>query len=222
MGYIEIDKTGGDLSEAINTEFKKIGSNLRAKKMDLPLTNTRIEANNKFSQIYGVANATLYTSDYWRNGAILAKGNTDNLSLIAQSVDYWICNDITTKELAAKFPFIYPNKQSEAFDTGNEVLYAWNRLYEWNDKLRKVIEIILKDDTLSKLFPYTSIGRLCFSRCTGYPYTYDIPDITPVYNEIDKYIVHDPDGNILGEGNAQQVVSIVKAAFIENEKYLNR
>ena len=35
------------------------------------------------------------------------------------------------------------------------------------------------DPALGRLFPYTSTFRLCFSRCTGYPFSGDCPLIVP-------------------------------------------
>jgi len=48
----------------------------------------------------------------------------------------------------------------------------------WVDEaLRPLVEAAAQTESLSRLFPFTSMNRLCFSRCSDYPYTLDCPCI---------------------------------------------
>jgi hypothetical protein len=48
----------------------------------------------------------------------------------------------------------------------------------WADvALRPVVEAAAKSEPLRRLFPFMSLNRQCFSRCSDYPYTLDCPCI---------------------------------------------
>ncbi len=49
---------------------------------------------------------------------------------------------------------------------------------------------------------------LCFSRCTGYPFTYDTPTVTPIF-ETDQYLIRTSEGNEIGSGSASEALEIV-------------
>lgn len=237
--YPELIKAGG-LSFGLNNAFKVIDSTLRTKVdhgEELPFAYCRVHKNHKFSQIYIAAEKKLYLSDYWKNGVCFANGETGNIIDLAESIDFWINNDITTKTLAMKFEFIRPSESSEAFDNGNELEFAWNRLLESGfDSLMKFIELAIEDDTVSKLFPFTSLYTLCFSRSTGYPYeSDDLPGVTPKMDswtlpnktakkDLQKefpgdetiYIVTKNKSEYLGEGNAADALELVKRNLPKN------
>jgi hypothetical protein len=61
---------------------------------------------------------------------------------------------------------------------------------------------------LRQLFPYTSLNRFCFSRCTGYPFTRDTPLVQPVENGEYEVVLEDV---VLGRGNAEQAAKLVVA-----------
>ncbi|OOQ57210.1 hypothetical protein BC343_15585 [Mucilaginibacter pedocola] len=71
-----------------------------------------------------------------------------------------------------------------------------------------VVRLAKQDEVLGALFPFTSMNRLCFSRCTGYPYTSDIPLIQAALDG--TYQVRLPDNTLLGGGNAIEVISLLK------------
>lgn len=45
------------------------------------------------------------------------------------------------------------------------------------ESLRPIVAAAAANSELRALFPFTSVGRLCFSRCSEYPYTVDCPCI---------------------------------------------
>src|SRR5258708_4271848 len=79
---------------------------------------------------------------------------------------------------------------------------------------------------LRRLFPFTSLVWLCFSRCTGYPFSGDCPSVcssrwipdlaarpTPeqraALGSEKPYTVADSKGRFLGEGNAAEAIELI-------------
>lgn len=241
--YPELENVGG-LGNAIENELKKLNSALRVSKNNeldiIPFTYARIENGQKFSQVYIGAEEKIYLPDFWKEGVCLANGHTKDISELSKAIEFWLCNDISTKELSEKFSFVKPNEKAFAFDNNKEVEYAWNLILKDQSKPRAELNAFLKlainDDILNKLFPFTSLYTLCFSRCTGYPYdTIDLPNVTPKQfmnyfpikgvksvNEEDinkfgvQFVVTKNRNEYLGEGNAEEVLKIVKANLPDN------
>ena len=239
--YPELDKVGG-LQNAINIEFEKLNSTLRVsqeKELDkIPLTYARVENGQKFSQVYIGAEEKLYLPDFWKEGVCLAHGHADNISDLGQVLDFWLCNNITTRELADKFSFVVPNDKAFAFEENKEVEYTWKLILQdkYKEELNDFVKLAIKDEILNKLFPFTSLYTLCFSRCTGYPYdTDDLPNVTPKQfenfapiqgeksiEEQDKhklearFVVTKNKSQYLGEGNAEEALRIVKVNLPDN------
>lgn len=233
--YPELEKVGG-LQNAINIEFEKLNSTLRVSQDSelgkIPLTYARIENGHKFSQVYIGAEQKIYLPDFWKEGVCLAHGQTKNISDLALVIEFWLCNDITTKALADKFPYVVPNDKALAFDENNEVYYTWNLLLQdqYRAELNDFVKIAIKDEVLNKLFPFTSLYTLCFSRCTGYPYdTDDLPNVTPKQFENfapikgdqsskleAQFVVTKNRNEFIGEGNAEEALRIVKANLPDN------
>jgi hypothetical protein len=212
--YPEIAKAGG-LSNALNKEFEKLNSSMRAiidedLTIKLPFAYSRVEHKKKFSQIYIATEEKLYLPDYWRAGVCIAHGKTDKIELVAESLDYWLTSEQKTKLLSERFKFVIPDKKAEVFDNETEVEYTWNLIL--NDEERKgiksFVELAIKDEVLKTLFPFTSLMTLCFSRFTGYPYTYDTPTVSPTLTG--EYIVRLGNDKIIGQGSAFEALMMVK------------
>ena len=212
--YPELSSVGG-LKNALNLEFRKINSPLSvlddgALSTKMPVTYARVEKEKKFSQIYLAANEKLYLPDFWRDGVCLAHGKTDNLRELAKVLTVWLCKNVTTKKLSEDFPFVSPNVKAAAFDEGREVQYAWEYIHTDSSRslLQAFVALAMKDEILNKLFPFTSLYTLCFSRCTGYPYTSDTPTVVPIGD--DKYEVRRADGSPIGSGTAAEALKILR------------
>lgn len=211
--YPEIECAGG-LIFALNNAFNKIGSSLRVANDSnpgfSPETYARIEKDNKFCQIYIAAEEKLYLPDFWRDGVCLGHGNTPNIDLLAQCIDFWLMTHASTKQLADKFTFVTPDIDATIYDEGREVEHKWRSILSdpTRKEIKTFVELAINDLILSKLFPYTSLLTLCFSRCTGYPFSYDTPTVTPVF-ETDQYLVRASDGNEIGFGSANEALKMV-------------
>jgi hypothetical protein len=212
--YPEIDNAGG-LSHALDIAFRNIESTLRVSNDEtlrsFPLTYARIEKDNKFSQVYISAESKLYLPDFWRDGVCLGHGQTDSIDLLAKCIDYWLTTKKSTAQLAEQFQFITPSKNAIIFDEGKEVEYKWNSILNDPDRkeIKGFVELAIKDEVLSKLFPYTSLMTLCFSRCTGYPYTRDTPTVSPII-ETEEYLVRKNNGEVIGYGSAHEALKFVR------------
>ncbi|MGN7784448.1 DUF6193 family natural product biosynthesis protein [Niabella sp. 22666] len=211
--YPEIKSAGG-LIFALDNAFTKIGSALRVYNDDdpkfLPGAYARIEKEHKFSQIYLAAEEKLYLPDFWRDGVCLGHGGIDNIDTLVQCVDYWLTNNVSTKQLSNKFDFVTPSKDAAVFDEGNEVQHTWNSILNdpYRKEIKSFVELAVKDSVLSSLFPYTSLMTLCFSRCTGYPFTYDTPTVSPIL-DTDQYLVRHNNNDIIGSGSAIEALKMV-------------
>ncbi|WP_442933947.1 DUF6193 family natural product biosynthesis protein [Micromonospora sp. CPCC 206171] len=62
------------------------------------------------------------------------------------------------------------------------------------------------------LFPFQSLNTLRFSRCTGYPYSADVPHIEPTYGN--RFRVVAPGGTLVAEGvNARKAAAVVASTL---------
>lgn len=80
---------------------------------------------------------------------------------------------------------------------------------------RRVFAAAVEDDSLRGLFPFTSMNRLCFSRCSDYPFTVDCPCIqaTPTaYFVLATWTVGDHPAPVLLEtADVEEAVAAVVA-----------
>jgi hypothetical protein len=217
--YTELDAAGG-LGNALNAEFIKLNSCLKIlfnNSLDkMPFPHSVVKRGKKLSQIYLAATEKLYLPDFWKEGVCLAQGQTNKLPDLARALDFWLCQDVTTQELATAFTFINPNDSAVAFDENSEVDFTWRRIQadESRADLKAFVDLAIRDEVLSELFPFTSLFTLCFSRCTGYPYTYDTPTVTPVGRSLlwgYEYEVRLPSHKVAGRGSAAEALALVKA-----------
>jgi hypothetical protein len=79
--------------------------------------------------------------------------------------------------MVARHPFLELDPLAVAFERGEAIEFLWRQLLEDppEDSLRPVIEAAAAEPRLRRLRPYTSMGRLCFSRWFDYPFSHDLP-----------------------------------------------
>jgi hypothetical protein len=219
MMYPELDAVGG-LSNALNAEFSKLGSCLKSLATNsvaaMPSSYSWVERGKKFSQVYLAATEKLYLPDFWKEGVCLAHGQTPNVVDLAQALDWWLCKELSLQELVGAFPFIDPTAEAAVFEEGREIEFMWRRLQtdESRTELKAFVDVAIRDELLSRLFPFTSLFMLCFSRCTGYPYTYYTPTVTPLERSVLgewAYEVRLPGNTVVGRGSATEALAMVKA-----------
>ncbi len=205
--YPDIIKVGG-LAKAVNQSLVRIGSLLSVQDLNLN-SYARVELDERFSQIYIALEERLFTFDFWSKGVHLANGSTNNLDQMSKAIDSWIAGKLSIEKMS-KHTFFSPNTYAKVFEEGVEVEHSWrcllssigSRIPELDD----IVKLAYKYTNLRILFPYTSMNRFLISRCTGYPYSNDLPYIAPQLDG--SYKLLESSGKVLSHGNAHDIVDI--------------
>jgi Family of unknown function (DUF6193) len=210
--YPEIEKYGS-IGDALNFEFSNISSPLLVSFLYSKHFFAFVEFQNKFTETYLAEYEKLFLTEFWRDGVSLASCATPELNELARAIDFWLTKNVSTKEFAQTFQMITPGQHSAAFDENREVEYKWNYylINDWHKELRSFLEVAKEDEMIGKLFPFTSLDSLCFSRCTGYPYTSDTPIVLPNREKKGLYEVLSHENELLGKGSAEEALKILKA-----------
>lgn len=222
--YPDLIRAGG-LTKALQSALTDVGSPLVVSSSAMfggfP-AYARVEAKPRFSQVYIAAEERLFLFDFWAHGVMLAKGQTANLSEMARAIDKWIGSSCSTDELRASFDCVTIDPNAQAYEQGNEVEEKWRFYLErgTRSELAAFVQAAYRHPQLNQLFPYKSMMVFCFSRCTGFPFTRDIPHVCPLQNGL--YEVRKPSlthlqadnveaCDILGVGDAATAVATVVA-----------
>jgi hypothetical protein len=218
--YPDLIEQGG-LANALQAALRKIDSSLAVSELDQSVpfvVYARVESGHRFSQIYIGAKTRMFSFDFWNRGVCLAHGATPEILGMARSIDKWIASGCSTCELASAFRFVQVEPTAVAYERGEEIEMRWRQylasLGERFPELTAFVAAAAADPKLRQLFPYTSMSRFCFSRCTGYPFTLDTPHVVPLGR--DEYEVISSSGESLGRGNAADAVVLAVAALPPN------
>jgi hypothetical protein len=218
--YPDLIEQGG-LANALQAALRKIGSSLSVSELDKSVrfvVYARVESGCRFSQIYIGAKTRMFSFDFWNRGVYLAHGATPEIVEMARSIDEWIASGCSTVELASTFRFVQVQPTAAAYERGEEVEMRWRyylaSLGERFPELTAFVTAAAAEPKLRQLFPFTSLNRFCFSRCTGYPFTGDTPHVVPLGR--DEYEVISCSGASLGRGNAADAVAMAVAALPPN------
>lgn len=156
----------------------------------------------------------------WSRGVALAAGKTAALDAVVVAAGAWTSGASLTS-LHARCPFLEITDLALAHEQGPAVAVAeqWHQLrtgWASDERLRRTAEVIESahaEPALRQLFPYTSHAALCFSTCTGYPYSNDIPRIEPHEH---GYVIS-AHGAVLGEASTPEgAIAIVLAHLPPN------
>jgi uncharacterized protein DUF6193 len=188
--YSDVAAAGG-LGPAIQTQLKAIVSPLCVEKPDpefaglFPFAWERVEQKQRFSQIKIAKHQRLFMLDFWDRGVCLAHRSTPSVPKVAEVIHAWIAEEVSTGELRRRFPFVGVESKAESHEQGAaaEVERKWQALLshvrseQHMSELIVLVEKAMEVPVLRRLFPYTSLDWLCFSRCTGYPFSGDCPSV---------------------------------------------
>lgn len=179
--------------------------------------HVRVERGNRFSQVSIVTKKRLFSFDFWRDGVHLAHAQTPDIQETAKAIDKWVAMECSLNELA-ELSIVTLSRNARSYDQGTETEYLWNSYLRTisNDfpQLTSFVEAAAHAPQLRQLFPYTSMYRFCFSRCTGYPFTYDTPYVHP--QKDGSYNVYSCNNDLLGNGDATTAVQLVIAHLPPN------
>lgn len=186
--YSDLVSAGG-LGNALQAALTSLGSEQAVTGLD-PSNNfvvyARVEFGDRFSQVYIASEERLFMFDFWNRGVMLAQAKTPDLAEAAGAIDRWVGTDCKTTDLAAAFPCVTVESKAAGFESGSEVVSRWQEyLSGMADRFPELVAFTKAASArseLRQLFPFTSLNRFCFSRCTGYPYTGDTPYVWPQQN----------------------------------------
>ena len=208
-------KEAGSLSSFLNAALNELSPQLSSNGLDEEFSGfpsyARLAQDNRSSQVYIAAKERLFLFDFWSKGVLMANGQSSNIRDVAKAIHYWIFSKPNVADLKRQFDFISINESAEDFEKGLGADIAWKNYMNYiGDQFPELIEFVkiaFNTNELRQLFPFTSLNRFCFSRCTGYPYTDDCPYVQPVKNGM--YIVQG-----LKEGDseplsAQEAVKVI-------------
>jgi hypothetical protein len=175
----------------------------------------RVEKGPRFCQVCTAALERLFLCDFWNRGVVLATADSPHLLDVAAWTYAWVEERLSTPVLARRFPPVAVEPIAEAFEAGTEVEWKWKLLGQSmmveRLGLAPLLSEAMKAGALRQLFPFTSHEMLCFSRCTGYPYSGGCPSATP--NRDGSYTVRDGEGRVVGTGGAREVVDMLVGAL---------
>lgn len=205
---------------ALQAALQALGSPLKLTSLDenVPISGrsyARAENRARFCQI--MTTSGNFNVDFWDQGVYLVSAGTSDIYELARAIHLWLDSDCNLDTLSI-FSFIEVPAASYAHENGEEVEQKWQSLLgsipTMYPELSDFVHEASQRPRLRQLFPYTSLNTFCLSRCTGYPYTKDLPIVVPVKDN--AYEVISRDGKALGSGNANWAANIVEANLPEN------
>jgi hypothetical protein len=148
--------------------------------------STGFKVGHRFAFVAVAARERLFLLEFWSHGVVLASGKCPDLYETASAIHRWVSDpQLRVAYLSSAFDWVKAKDGANAFEEGREVEWKWGRLLQEEDRLPEIRTLAARAATeprLRILFPHTSMHTLCFSRCTGYPFTRDTPCITPLWD----------------------------------------
>jgi hypothetical protein len=208
-------KEAGSLSSLLNSSLNQLSPQLTSNGLDEEFSEfpsyARVAQENRSSQVYIAAKERLFLFDFWSKGILMANGQSSNINDVAEAIHYWIFSKPNIIDLKREFNYISIDKSAEDFEKGLGVEVAWkNHMNYIGDQFPELVEFVkiaFNTPELRQLFPFTSLNRFCFSRCTGFPYTDDCPYVQPIDNGM--YIVRGLKEGYSEPLNAQMAVKLI-------------
>lgn len=211
--YPDLIEHGG-LAGALRAAFTRIDSSMRVIELDgciSPVVCATVRWADREAQAFIAAKERLFMVEFWSRGVMLASGGTPDLESVAIAIDRWVGSNRTAGDMASAFDFVEARKDAWSYEQGMEVEERWRAYLKAVPRsipgLGEVIASASERPALRQLFPFTSLDRLCFSRCTGYPFTRDTPSVAPSGDK--RYRVEGSAGEDLGGGNVEEALDIV-------------
>ncbi|WRZ95873.1 DUF6193 family natural product biosynthesis protein [Streptomyces sp. NBC_01007] len=124
----------------------------------------------------------VFLGSAWGEGVNLTSGSTEDLEALAKAAAAWY-KGVPLAELHAAAPFLEVGTLAAAHERGPEhaVAAKWRRYLEPGLSVDlDLIRAAYAAPRLRALFPFTGHGSLQFSRCTGWPFSYDVSKIHPL------------------------------------------
>ena len=180
----------------------------------------------RHSQVFLAAQERCIMADLWENGVLIGNASSDSFAEMGKFWRAALLQNLSLDEIEALAPCFRASEAGRAQEQGAQTYVndAWKKLLMRleSEPTHSLALAASQIPMLRQLLPYTSLGRLCFSRCTGYPFSYDCPCAAFVKNDKRFAVLkaHGYRGGFnsepLGFGNAQEAAQMLADALPSN------
>jgi len=123
----------------------------------------------------------------------------DDIEPLVEMARLWLLERVSPDHLTANHKEFRPNDLLRFDSADEEVTHGWDALLSLVDEyppiMRDFIRAAHATPVLRQLQPYTSLNRVCFSRCTWWPFSDDCPRIYA--GAAGQLLVRAPDNTII-------------------------
>jgi hypothetical protein len=189
----------------------KVGSRYHTKKTSRYSVN--FEQSDRIAGVMLAAEERLFLVDLWDQGVQMGSAQTPDLNGAVGVIHAFLADQLSTAELHERFPFLTIGDQAQVHELGAaaEVAWQWDNVKrhaaEFSPDLLPLLNTLVDRPPFNQLFPYMSLEALCFSRCTGCPYTGDCPVVVALGT--DDYEVRDMRGKTFGRGDKNTALDLL-------------
>jgi hypothetical protein len=174
----------GSLQAAVQDDLARSGHRLNALAGRAPgwrYVGARIENDQRHTSILIGIRERVFLIEFWAQGVMMAQATTVELHEASEAAYVWHTGS-SLRDLRAAWPFVRFGTLAQAHERGDAPKVKWQMLRDSPHLagLYPLIDAALTEPRLGALFPYTSLATLHLSRCTGYPYTTDLPYVKPL------------------------------------------
>ena len=204
------------LPHALNHELARIGSAVVVSWREPRAFWAKAERDARMVQVATAEDEQSFHVDLWKEGVDFLGGWTARLAETAQAVDAWLGgSEPTINELLERFPFLHGEDGARAYERGETIERRWQSLLAGGapfERMQPLVDAAAADPTLRRLYPFTSMDSLSFSRWVGFPFSDDLPEAAPRDGE---FYAWSATGEVLGHGSAARAVELIVASLPE-------
>ena len=202
----------GSLVKALETALRNAGSpyTVIERRINIGVLCARVEGEGKRSQAYIVKQQRLFVFDLWRQNSILVGATTPSLMDAVERIHSWLATTSSAADVVAGLERISVDDDGIVYNARDDIDQAWSCALD-SPSFAAFAREASKREKLRQLFPYGTY-YLGFSRCTRYPFTFDIPIVHA--SGADEFTVRDRDRSsdkVYGRGNAVYAADLVEA-----------
>jgi hypothetical protein len=175
----------------------------------------------RYSQVFVAAHQRAFHVDFCNRGMQYGDGWVSDLTEVGRAIVSFQVERVSVSEIVSRFGWF---KSTGAYviheqSADHFVNQCWEglerRLPSDEPRLVPIVREAAKRPELRQLRPFTAHDQLCFSRTTGYPYSYDCPLAEPIEGGLFRVMSADQK-TVLGEGDVVRAADILVANLPQN------
>jgi hypothetical protein len=139
------------------------------------------------------------------------------VEIAARAIASWFGPDGSVAAVQRVAPRCEPARFAAAFERGDYLAWHWGNVLEEADSSsvlalhRPLLDRIATSDVARRFYSFTSLNRLCFSRCSLYPFDTDgLPMVHPVRDGRDVVYVIGVGDAERGRGDAREALACIE------------